>query len=68
MLTSTIHKQKKPIIPPLKKGRLNIYSPEQINAAGGIEGFLDIVASKKPIVIPDFGFTENQWKEMEKYL
>jgi hypothetical protein len=61
-------KQKNLIVPLLKKGKLNIYSPNQINAAGGINSFLDLVANKEPISVPDFGFSENQWKEMEKHL
>jgi hypothetical protein len=68
MVTSRTNKQRKPVIPLLKKGKLNIYSPEQIKAAGGMDSFLDIIANKEPISMPDFGFTENQWKEMEKYL
>lgn len=55
-------------IPPLQKGKLNIYSPEQVKQAGGIENFLNIVALKEPITIPDLGFSEEQWNEMEKLL
>lgn len=68
MLKATSNIDKKPSIPLLKKGKLNIYSPQQINAVGGIEKFLDLVAQKEPISIPDFGFTEAEWKEMEKFL
>ncbi|MCU0325371.1 MAG: hypothetical protein MUF45_08985 [Spirosomaceae bacterium] len=56
-----------PILP-IQKGKLNIYSPEQIKRVGGIENFLDLVALKEPINIPDLGFTEEQWDEMEKLL
>lgn len=68
MLTATTHTHKKILVPLLKKGTLNIYSPQQINAVGGIEKFLDLVAQKQPIPMPDFGFTEAEWQDMEKYL
>lgn len=55
-------------IPPIQKGKMNIYSPEQIRRAGGVENFLDLIALKEPIHIPDLGFTDDQWDEMEKLL
>jgi hypothetical protein len=56
------------IIPFMKKGKLNIYTPEQINALGGMNGFLDVIASKKPIKIPTIEFSEKEWDDMEKLL
>jgi hypothetical protein len=54
-------------IPRLQKGKLNIYKPEQIKAIGG-ETFLDLVAQKTPIPIPDFEFSEAELKAMDKIL
>jgi hypothetical protein len=53
-------------IPRLKKGRLNIYNPKQINAVGGMESFLDLIGSDKPIEIPNFNFTEEELINMDK--
>ena len=54
-------------IPRLQRGKLNIYKPELIKAIG-TEQFLDLVATKKTIEIPDFGFSQAEWNEMEKLL
>ncbi len=68
MLATALHTRKKSSIPLLQKGKLNIYSPQQINQIGGIEKFLDLVASKEPILIPEFGFSDAEWDVMEKHL
>lgn len=54
-------------IPTMKPDRLNIYDSTQIKAVG-IDTFLDLVCEKAPISFPDFGFTEAEWDEMEKFL
>jgi hypothetical protein len=55
-------------IPRMKKGKLNIYNSKQINAVGGIESFLDIIGSDKPIEIPPFDFTEKEILEMDELM
>jgi hypothetical protein len=55
-------------IPRLKKGKLNIYNPKQINAVGGMESFLDLIGSGKPIEIPNFNFTEEELFEMDELM
>ncbi|MBC7921327.1 MAG: hypothetical protein H7Z75_09595 [Ferruginibacter sp.] len=54
-------------IPPFQPGiRLNVYNSEQINALGGIEAFSKAIGNNQPIVIPDFGFTDQEWEQMLK--
>jgi hypothetical protein len=55
-------------IPRMKKGRLNIYNSKQINAVGGIESFLDLIGSDKPIEIPQFDFSEKELLEMDELM
>lgn len=55
-------------IPRLKKGKLNIYNPKQINAAGGMESFLDLIGSGEPIEIPNFDFSEEELKNIDKLM
>ena len=55
-------------IPRMKKGKLNIYNPKQINALGGIESFLDLIGSDKPIEIPAFDFSEKELLEMDELM
>jgi hypothetical protein len=55
-------------IPRLKKGKLNIYNPKQINAVVGMESFLDLIGTDKPIEIPDFSFSEKELLEMKFFL
>lgn len=54
-------------IPRLQKGKLNIYKPEQMKAIG-TDIFLDLVAQKISIAIPDFEFSEAELKAMDKLL
>lgn len=55
-------------IPRMKKGKLNIYNSKQINALGGIETFLDLIGSDKPIEIPAFDFSEKELLEMDELM
>jgi hypothetical protein len=72
-MVETIHKTENGFvvdgmeIPRLQKGKLNIYKPEQIKAIGA-DLFLDLVARKTPVSIPDFEFSEAELKEMDKIL
>ena len=72
-MVATIHKTKDGFvidgmkIPRLQRGKLNIYKPEQIKAIG-TEIFLDLIAQKDSINIPDFGFSEVELKAMDKLL
>ena len=76
MLTQTLHIQESTdaIVvngtesPRMKKGKLNIYNSKQINALGGIESFLDVIGSDKPIEIPSFDFSEKESLEMDELM
>jgi hypothetical protein len=76
MLTSTLHIHESTDaitingteIPRMKKGKLNIYNSKQINAVGGMESFLDLIGSDKPIEIPAFDFSEKELLEMDKLM
>ena len=76
MLTQTLHIQESIDaivvngieIPRMKKGKLNIYNSKQINALGGIETFLDLIGSDKPIEIPVFDFSEKELLEMDELM
>ena len=76
MLTQTLHIQESTDaivvndteIPRMKKGKLNIYNSKQINALGGIESFLDVIGSDKPIEIPSFDFSEKESLEMDELM
>ncbi|MCA0232057.1 MAG: hypothetical protein LCH91_16420 [Bacteroidetes bacterium] len=54
-------------VPKMKKGQSNVYDPAIIKAVGS-ELFFDLVASKQPLPMPDLGFSEAEWKDMEKML
>lgn len=54
-------------IPPLKRGRLNSYSPADIKR-WGVQRFLDEVCEKDPIPIPNLGFTEEENRRMDELL
>ena len=54
-------------VPKMKRGQLNVYDPALIKAIGA-EVFFDLVAPKAPLPIPDLGFTEAEWDEMERQL
>ncbi len=52
-------------IPPLSAGRS--YRPEDIRR-WGVQRFLDEVAPKEPIPMPDFGFTEEENHRIDELL
>jgi hypothetical protein len=54
-------------VPKMKKGQTNVYDPALIKAVGA-ELFFDLVAPKQPVRMPDLGFSEAEWKDMEKML
>jgi hypothetical protein len=73
MPTTRINKDKRPAlpkkvaIPPFQPGvRLNVYNSEQVNALGGIDAFSKAIGNDKPIPVPDFGFTSEEWEQMLK--
>jgi hypothetical protein len=54
---------------PIKRGHgLNVYNADQINAAGGIVAFNELIGNDKPIEAPNIEFTDEEWKEMERIL
>lgn len=55
------------VIPPLRPGRMNVYSPTDIKR-WGVQRFLDEVTRKEPLVIPDLGFTEEENRLMDEIL
>lgn len=60
------HKQSESI-PPLRRGKLNSYSPADIKR-WGVQRFLDEVCEKDPILIPDLGFTDEENRQMDELL
>ncbi|MES2733135.1 MAG: hypothetical protein V4714_15415 [Bacteroidota bacterium] len=73
MPTTRNKKEKRPTVPPkvcvppfLPGIKLNIYNSEQINALGGIDLFSKAIGNDKPIAVPDFGFTSEEWEKMLK--
>ncbi len=54
-------------IPPMKAHQWNSYRPEDVKR-WGIERFLDEVAPKDSIPIPDLGFTEEENRRMDELL
>jgi hypothetical protein len=58
---------KRAAILPFQPGaRLNVYTSKQVNALGGIDAFSKAIGNDKPIAVPDFGFTSEEWDEMLK--
>jgi hypothetical protein len=54
-------------IPPMRPGRINLYSPDDIKR-WGVQRFLDTVCRKEPLEIPDLGFTEEENRAMDELL
>ncbi len=54
-------------IPKMKRGQMNMYDPALIKAIGA-DLFFQLVAPKEPIPIPDLGFSEAEWDDMENQL
>lgn len=55
-------------IPKVTVSKLSVYSPSQIKSFGDVNKFLDEVALESQVKIPDFGFSEKEWGEMENLL
>lgn len=51
-------------VPKMKRGQLNQYDPAIIKAIGA-DLFFELVAPKQPIPIPDLGFSEAEWDDLE---
>jgi hypothetical protein len=67
-MRKTINKKNtQDVIPPLKPGQWNSYSPADIKR-WGVERFLDEVCAKEPIAIPNLGFTEEENRRMDQIL
>ena len=54
-------------IPPMRPGRMNIYSPADIKR-WGVQRFLDTVCLEEPLQIPDLGFTAEENALMDEIL
>ncbi len=54
-------------IPAMRPSRVNVYSPADIKR-WGVERFLDAVARKEPLEIPDLGFTDEENETMDEVL
>ena len=54
-------------VPKMKRGQMNAYDPAIIKAIGA-DLFLQLVAPKEPMPIPDLGFSDAEWDDMEKQL
>jgi hypothetical protein len=55
------------VVPKMKKGQSNSYDPAIIKAVGA-DLFYELVGPKEPLPIPDLGFTNAEWDEMERQL
>ena len=55
-------------IPPLKPHARNSYRSEDVKRWGGVERFLQEVAPKDPISIPDLDFTDEENRRMDELL
>jgi hypothetical protein len=53
-------------IPPMRRGA-NSYKPEDIRR-WGVQRFINEVAPKEPLAIPDLGFTEEENRRMDELL
>lgn len=54
-------------VPKMKRGQMNTYDPTIIKAIGA-DLFFQLVAPKEPIPIPDLGFSDSEWDDMENQL
>lgn len=54
-------------IPPMRPGRINVYSADDI-LRWGVERFFEVVGRKEPLKIPDLGFTDEENKAMDELL
>lgn len=51
-------------VPKMKRGQLNQYDPAIIKAIGA-DLFFELVAPKQPVPIPNLGFSEAEWDDLE---
>ncbi|MBO0952858.1 hypothetical protein [Fibrella forsythiae] len=51
----------------MKRGQMNTYNPAIIKAIGA-DLFFQLVAPKDPLPIPDLGFSQAEWDDMEQQL
>ncbi|WP_077924405.1 hypothetical protein [Spirosoma sp. 209] len=51
-------------VPKMKRGQMSVYDPALIKAIG-TDLFFQLVSPKKPVPIPDLGFTDAEWDDME---
>lgn len=54
-------------VPKMKRGQLNTYDPAIIKAIG-TDLFFQLVAPKEPLLIPNLGFSDAEWDDMENQL
>lgn len=54
-------------VPKMKRGQMNVYDPALIKAIGA-DLFFQLVSPKKPVPIPDLGFSDAEWDDMENQL
>lgn len=54
-------------VPKMKRGQMNTYDPAIIKAVGA-DLFFKLVAPKDPVPIPDLGFSDAEWDDMENQL
>ena len=52
------------VIPKMKKSQSNIYDPALIKAIGAAL-FFDLISPREPVQMPDLGFSDADWNEME---
>ncbi|RCR70541.1 hypothetical protein DUE52_06220 [Larkinella punicea] len=53
------------LVAKMKRGQSNSYDPAIIKAVGA-DLFFELVGPKEPLPIPDLGFTDAEWDEMER--
>ena len=54
-------------VPKMKRGQMNTYDPAIIKAVGA-ELFFQLVGPKESLPIPDLGFSDAEWDELENQL
>ncbi|MEZ0539536.1 hypothetical protein [Fibrella arboris] len=52
-------------VPKMKRGQMNIYDPAIIKAIGP-DLFFQLVGPKEALPIPDLGFSDAEWDNMEE--
>lgn len=54
-------------VPKMKRGQLNTYDPALIKAIG-VDLFFQLIGPKEQTPIPDLGFSDAEWDDMEEQL